>query len=94
MLSLVRLSVKRQLYGAVRSIEPPKVTALNSVALPVRQPIIVEDRRKSTAGKPQGKVIESASKNLLDTSLHVPSITESVAYSDITVGGLRPGQTP
>lgn len=33
MLSLVRLSVKRQLYGAVRSIEPPKVTALNAVAL-------------------------------------------------------------
>src|ERR1017187_8223932 len=34
--------------------------------LPVRQPIIVEDRRKSTAGKPRGKVTESASKNLLD----------------------------
>jgi len=52
MLPLVRLSVKRHLYGAVRSIEPLRVTALNAVALPVRQPIIVEDRRKSTAGKP------------------------------------------
>jgi hypothetical protein len=58
--------------------------------LPVRQPIIVKDRRKSTAGKPRGKVIESASKNLLDPSLHFPSITELVAYSDITVGVLSP----
>src|SRR5271166_5825534 len=33
MLSLVRLSMKRQLYGAVRSIEPLRVTALNAVAL-------------------------------------------------------------
>jgi len=32
--------------------------------LPLRLPIIVEDRRKSTAGKPRGKIIESASKNL------------------------------
>src|ERR1035441_5483740 len=58
--------------------------------LPVRQPIIVKDRRKSTAGKPRGKVIESASKNLLDPSLHFSSITELVAYSDITVGVLSP----
>jgi hypothetical protein len=59
-------------------------------SLPVRQPIIVEDRRKSTAGKPRGEEAESASKNLLDTSLHFPSITELVAHSDIAVGVLRP----
>ena len=58
--------------------------------LPVRQPIIVEHRRKSTAGKPRGKVTESASKNLLDPSLHFSNIAELVAYGDITVGVLRP----
>jgi hypothetical protein len=58
--------------------------------LPVRQPIIVEHRRKSTAGKPRGKVNENAGRNLLDPSLHFSNIAELVAYGDITVGVLHP----
>lgn len=61
-----------------------------SSPLPVRQPIIVEHRRKSTAGKPRGKVNENAGRNLLDPSLHFSNIAELVAYGDITVGVLRP----
>jgi hypothetical protein len=85
MLSLVRLSVKRQLYGAVRSIEPPKVTALNAVALAGQAAHYRGRSPQVYCWKTARQVTESASKNLLDPSLHFPSITELVACSEITV---------